>query len=87
MQNNSLEPAKKAAAEKAVEDVRPGMTVGLGTGTTAYYAIEAIGRKIKEGWGLQAVASSLHSEQLAASFGIPLVEFSDSLSISGSAKR
>jgi len=75
------EEAKKAAAEKAVEEVRPGMTVGLGTGTTAYYAIEALGRRMQEGYGLQAVASSVRSEELAASFGLPIVAFSSSMKI------
>lgn len=76
-----MENAKKAAALKAVEEVMPGMTIGLGTGSTAYYAIEAIGHKIQEGWALQAVASSIRSEELARSFGIPIIGFSSSTTI------
>ena len=40
---------KKQAAEQAVDFVRPGMVVGLGTGSTANYAVEAIGRKLRLG--------------------------------------
>ncbi len=63
---------KRLAAEKAVELVRDGMKVGLGTGSTAYYAIEAIGRLVREGYALQAVPTSLASERQARELGIPL---------------
>jgi ribose 5-phosphate isomerase A len=69
--------AKKLAAEKAVEFVHNGMIVGLGTGSTAYYAILKIAERIKEGLNIQAVASSKQSEDLANQLGIPLVPFSE----------
>jgi ribose 5-phosphate isomerase A len=40
---------KKLAAEKAVELIEDGMIVGLGTGSTAYWAIQGIAERIKEG--------------------------------------
>lgn len=69
--------AKKLAAEHAVQFVKDGMTVGLGTGSTSAFAIEAIGKKVQQGLSIKAVASSLRSEELAKSFGITLIPFSE----------
>ena len=69
--------AKQAAAEKAITFVQSGMVVGLGTGSTAYWAIEGIGRRIKEeGLQIRSIATSKRSEDQAKSLGIPLVSFS-----------
>ncbi|RDV14565.1 ribose-5-phosphate isomerase RpiA [Pontibacter diazotrophicus] len=69
--------AKKLAAESAVEYVEDGMTVGLGTGSTASWAIKALGEKVKAGLHIQAVASSVASEDLAKQYGIQLTDFSE----------
>lgn len=69
--------AKRIAAERAVDDVRDGMIVGLGTGSTAYYAIQRLGRLVQQGLSIQAIATSLQSEQLATQLGIPLISFSE----------
>jgi ribose 5-phosphate isomerase A len=69
--------AKRAAAEKAVEWLKDGMTVGLGTGSTVQPFIEAVGRKVAEGLSIKAVATSVRSEELARELGIPIVPFSD----------
>jgi ribose 5-phosphate isomerase A len=69
--------AKRAAAERAAEYVRDGMIVGLGTGSTAYWAIQKLGMRVKEGLRIRAVATSLHSESLAKELGIPLGSFSE----------
>ncbi|MBJ6360371.1 ribose-5-phosphate isomerase RpiA [Paenibacillus sp. GCM10012307] len=68
--------AKKIAAEAAVEFVQSGMTVGLGTGSTAYYAIHKIAERVKEGLHIRTVASSRQSEELALQLGIPVVPLS-----------
>jgi ribose 5-phosphate isomerase A len=67
--------AKKAAAIKAVAYIENGMTIGLGTGSTAAFAIEAIGEKIRQGLNVQAVASSLSSETMARAQGIDIISF------------
>ena len=67
--------AKRAAACAAVEEVEPGMLIGLGTGSTTAFAIERLGEKIRGGLTIRAVATSLRSESLARSVGIPLVDF------------
>ncbi len=63
---------KRLAAEKAVELVQDGMKVGLGTGSTAFFAIEAIGRLVKDGYKILAVPTSVASEKQARELGIPL---------------
>jgi ribose 5-phosphate isomerase A len=63
---------KRLAAEKAVELVQDGMKVGLGTGSTAYFAIEAIGRLVRDGHTILAVPTSLASEKQARELKIPL---------------
>lgn len=68
-----LEALKKEAAIRAVELVQSGNRVGLGTGSTAKYAIEEIGRKLAAGelTGIVGVATSEASEKLAREVGIP----------------
>ncbi|MGO4292599.1 ribose-5-phosphate isomerase RpiA [Chitinophaga sp. RAB17] len=66
---------KKAAGEKAAEYIKSGMTVGLGTGSTAYYTILRIGELVRAGLEIKAVATSAQSEQLAREQEIPLVDF------------
>ncbi len=73
---------KQLAAEKAVTFLEDGMTIGLGTGSTAYWAIEKIGEKVKnEGWKVKAIATSLRSEEQARGLGIPILDFSTIRSI------
>lgn len=73
---------KQLAAEKAVTFLEDGMTIGLGTGSTAYWAIEKIGEKVKkEGWKIRAIATSIRSEEQARGLGIPIVSFSEVESI------
>lgn len=69
--------AKKIAAEKAVEHISDGMTVGLGSGSTTRYAIEKIAERIKEGLKIKTVASSLTSENLARNLQIPVFDPSE----------
>jgi ribose 5-phosphate isomerase A len=74
--------AKQLAAEKAVSFLEDGMTIGLGTGSTAYWAIKKIGEKVnKEGWKVRAIATSIRSEEQARSLGIPIFDFSSVKSI------
>jgi len=66
------EESKKAAAIKAVEWIEDGMAIGLGTGSTTYFALEAIGDLVKGGHDLVGVPTSLRTEEIARGFGIPL---------------
>jgi ribose 5-phosphate isomerase A len=73
----NLENLKEEAARKAVEFVKSGMRVGLGTGSTAKYAILEIARKLKTGElsDIIAVATSVASENLAREKGIIVEDF------------
>lgn len=66
---------KQIAAEKAVEEVKDGMFVGLGTGSTAKFAIIKIAKKIKDGHlkNIYGIPTSKKTEELAAGLGIPLL--------------
>ena len=69
------DPAKRAAGFAAVDRyVRDGMCVGLGTGTTAYWAIERVGQRMADGERITAVATSSETERLCRRLEIPLVE-------------
>jgi ribose 5-phosphate isomerase A len=64
---------KRAAAEKALELVRDGMLIGLGSGTTARYFTEGVGRLVAQGMKVRAVPTSRSTAELAAANGIPIV--------------
>lgn len=73
--------AKKRAAERAVEYVFDNQVVGLGTGSTTKFAIEAIGRRVQEGLNITGIPTSKNSELLAKELGIRLVDLNDVASI------
>ncbi|MFS0869804.1 ribose-5-phosphate isomerase RpiA [Paenibacillus xylanilyticus] len=66
---------KKIAAERAAEYIQDGMKVGLGTGSTAYFAICRLGERVRDGLQIQAVATSEASDKLAREWGIPIIPF------------
>jgi len=67
--------AKRNAANDAVMLVEDGMTVGLGTGSTAALFIAALAARMAEGLSIRGVATSEQTAQLARQAGIPLVGF------------
>lgn len=65
--------AKKAVGEHVASLISSGMTLGIGTGSTAAMAIEALGRRIaEEGLQVRGVATSFAAERLARQHGIGL---------------
>jgi ribose 5-phosphate isomerase A len=72
--NQDLDSLKKAAALTAVEFIRDGMTVGLGTGSTAKHVVIALGEKIRAGMRLRGVPTSHETAALASQQGIPLID-------------
>ncbi len=74
---SDLETLKKRAALTALEHVESGMLVGLGTGSTAKYAILGLGAALTEGRlsKVRAVVTSEASGALATRWGIPVMEF------------
>ncbi len=71
---------KKLAGYKAVDDyVKSGMLVGLGTGSTAAFAVERVGMKLRNGEleDIIGIPTSARTQQLAQSQGIPLCKLDD----------
>lgn len=77
----SADAYKKQAAEAAVEFVRPEMTLGLGTGSTAAHFIAALGTRVRDGLYVKAVPTSEDTARKAAAAGIDLVEPDETTSI------
>src|SRR6202165_2948232 len=63
---------KEAVGRAASKLVRDGDIVGLGTGSTAYFAVVALGERVKEGLKIIGIPTSVHTADLARAGGIPL---------------
>ncbi len=68
----NAETQKRAAAARAVEFVRPGMRLGLGTGSTARHFVELVGDRVRAGLDIVAVPTSQATRDQAEHCGIPL---------------
>ena len=66
--------AKRRAGERAAKEVEEGMVVGLGTGSTTAYAIDAIGRAHADGLEVRGIPTSFQSRERALEAGIPLTD-------------
>jgi ribose 5-phosphate isomerase A len=70
--------AKQLAGERAVEYIEDGMSVGLGTGSTAYFMVERLGRRVREeGLQVRCIPTSRRTEEQARALGIPLTTFAE----------
>ncbi len=67
-----VEAQKCAAAARAVEYVRPGMRLGLGTGSTAKHFVDLLGERVRGGLDVVAVPTSEATRAQAERLGIPL---------------
>ncbi len=79
--SEEIKAAKRAAGEQAASLVESNMIVGLGTGSTAFWAIKRLGERVAEGLQIEAVATSEESENLARQWNIPILPFADVKSI------
>ncbi len=70
-----VEQFKRAAALAAVAEVGEGMIVGLGTGTTAAFAIAALADRVAGGLRITTVATSLATARMAEALGLEPVPF------------
>jgi ribose 5-phosphate isomerase A len=68
---------KRAAAARAIEFVRPGMRLGLGTGSTAHAFIELLGERVRGGLKIVAVPTSEVTRDHAVRLGVPLTTLDD----------
>jgi ribose 5-phosphate isomerase A len=72
-----IEDQKRAAAAYAAGLVEDGMAVGLGSGTTAQLAVQALGQRLRQGLHFVGVPTSEETARLARSLGIPLVSLDE----------
>jgi ribose 5-phosphate isomerase A len=72
-----IEAQKRAAAARAVEFVRPGMRLGLGTGSTARHFVELLAERVRAGLGVVAVPTSETTRRDAERLGIPLTSLDE----------
>jgi ribose 5-phosphate isomerase A len=72
---------KRAAAARALELVRPGMTLGLGTGSTAKHFVELLGEKVKAGLAVVGVPTSEATRADAERAGVPLTTLDETPSL------
>jgi ribose 5-phosphate isomerase A len=67
-----IEQLKREAARRALDLVRPGMRLGLGTGSTARHFVDLLGERVKEGLTVVGVPTSEKTKRQAESLGVPL---------------
>jgi len=72
---------KQRAAEAAVEYVKDGMIVGLGTGSTTEFAVKKLGERVRDGLSIRGIPTSDVTKKQAAEEGIPLIDFSETMYI------
>lgn len=69
---------KEQVGKRAVDFIEDGMIVGLGTGSTVYYLVEALAEKIKEeGISIQCVTTSIRTKEHAESLGIKISDLDE----------
>jgi len=68
---------KEAAARASVRFVKDGQIVGLGTGSTAAYAVRFLGERVRAGLKIRGIPTSVRTKELATSLGIPLTTFEE----------
>lgn len=77
-QRNTTETAKRMAGVQAAQMAKSGWVIGLGTGSTAYYAVEELGRLMREdGLLITGIPTSNAAELQARAIGIPIKTLND----------
>jgi len=74
---SNADDLKRQAAAKALELVKPGMRLGLGTGSTAAHLVDLLGQRVAQGLDVRCVPTSERTRAQAQSLGIPLADFDD----------
>ena len=72
---------KRAAAMRAIEEVEDGMVLGLGTGSTASFVVEGLGRRVAAGLRVVGIPTSERTAAQARALGIPIATFAEYQSI------
>jgi ribose 5-phosphate isomerase A len=77
----TLDLEKAAAARASLRFVRDGMTLGLGTGSTAAHVVRFLGEQVEAGLKIRGIPTSVHTGELATSLGIPLTTLDETQEI------
>jgi ribose 5-phosphate isomerase A len=72
---------KRRAAQAALELVQDGMTLGLGTGSTATHFVELLAERMRQGLKVRGIPTSDKTRQLAQRLGVPLITFDDTTTL------
>ncbi len=75
----TAEALKRKAAEAALAYVKPGMVLGLGTGSTAWLFLEGVARLVEGGMDLRGVPTSFATAEAAKQLGVPLTSLEESM--------
>ena len=73
----SANDIKRKVGEQAAQLLKPGMIAGIGTGSTAYWLLIALGKQVQEGLSIRCVPTSRETARLATEQQIPLIELND----------
>ena len=65
---------KQLAAEKSIDFIKEGMIIGIGTGSTVFYLINKLAKKIRNGFNVKCVSTSKQTTKLAESLGIKILD-------------
>src|SRR5215472_5053857 len=72
-----MEDLKRQAAARALEEVRDGMKLGLGTGSTARHFVDLLGERVRAGLKVVGVPTSEATRAQAESCGVALTTLDD----------
>ena len=75
--SDNIKNEKKLAAKEAVKHIKDKQIVGLGTGSTAYFAVAEIGKMVADGLKINAIPTSDATAEQAQSLNIPLITIDD----------
>ncbi|WP_117168686.1 ribose-5-phosphate isomerase RpiA [Paraliobacillus sediminis] len=74
---NEAEKSKMLVGTEAAKYVKDGMKVGLGSGSTAYWMVKALGERVQQGLDIIGVPTSAQTEKWAQEFGVPTTDLSE----------
>lgn len=68
---------KQLAAEKSIEFIKDGITLGLGTGSTVFFLVNKLAELIKQGLNVKCVSTSYQTSELAKNLGINTMQLNE----------
>ncbi|USS93569.1 ribose-5-phosphate isomerase RpiA [Fructilactobacillus ixorae] len=72
MDSEAIKHQKAQVGQEAVQYIEDGMVIGIGSGSTMWYMVEALGKRVQTGLNIIGVPTSYATRKHAAQLGIPL---------------